>query len=445
MVRFADRFRVPPPHARDGDRHRTSRARRSAGVAMAGVVAIGVAAGGTARAADEGSGARQTPAAFGEPGQHAVGYQHLRAPGGLEVHAWYPTARRSPGESDGEIRYVVRNKFSSFLPGRNITNLGRATEGAEPDRGDGPYPLVVLSPGASLSPTFYSTLVEHYVSHGMVVLGPEHDEAYQPGQGWNARILFDRPRDISTTVDLAERLTSPGNTLAGLIDTSRVAVVGHSFGGYTALAAAGARLNLAPHFRRCAQLDAKDPRTHFCVPLVGHEREMARSARLRTAPKGLWPSMRDPRITSIVSMAGDAYMFDTAGLSSLHVPVMAMGGTDDIGTPYDWGAKLTYRRAASPIKSLVTFTGADHMIFGAPCARLPWVGKTPYGTRGFCEDPVWRKGVAQRLVKQYSTAFLKATLRCDDAARSALRPPSVRIPRFTYAASPATTEDPCRQ
>ena len=444
MTRLSDLLRGARPGVRGADQRQKARARRAVGIVAASVAAISLGAWATAQVLDDAPDTHQDPAALSAPGQHDVGYERVRTADGLEVHAWYPTARPSTGASDGEMRYVVRNRFQAFLPGETITNLGRATEGEAPDRGDGPYPLVVLSAGFALSPTFYSTLIEHYVSHGMVVLGPEHDEAFQPGPGWNHKILVDRPQDISTTIDLAEELTEPGGTLEGVIDTSSVAAVGHSFGGYSALAAGGARLNLGPHLRRCAQLDPRDPLTHFCVPLAGNEDDMARHAGLPKAPTGLWPSMRDTRITSVISMAGDAYVFDSAGLSSLEVPVMAMGGTADNGTPYEWGAELTFEAASSATRSLATFDGGDHMLFGAPCARLPWVSKTPYGTRGFCDDPVWRKDYAQRLIKRYSTAFLLATLRCDADAQRALTPPSPSSPGFTYTARPAPTEEPCR-
>lgn len=71
------------------------------------------------------------------------------------------------------------------------------------------------------------------------------------------------------------------------------------------------------------------------------------------------------------------------------------------------------------------------MIFGAPCDRLPWVSKTPYGTRGFCDDAVWTKDEAQRLIKHYSTAFLAQTLTADRGAIRALTN-GPTLPGFTY-------------
>lgn len=49
----------------------------------------------------------------------------------------------------------------------------------------------------------------------------------------------------------------------------------------------------------------------------------------------------------MVSLAGDAHLFDEAGLGELRVPVLAIGGTADTDTPYGWGTGPTYRLAAS--------------------------------------------------------------------------------------------------
>jgi predicted dienelactone hydrolase len=58
---------------------------------------------------------------------------------------------------------------------------------------------------------------------------------------------------------------------------------------------------------------------------------------LSSVPQGLWPSLGDTRIKAILPMAGDAYPFGAAGLASITVPVMAMGGTADWGTPFHLG------------------------------------------------------------------------------------------------------------
>jgi predicted dienelactone hydrolase len=357
---------------------------------------------------------------YAAPGSHAVGYREFATTGAQEqplaVRAWYPAVRTNAEPTP--IGYTAPNKFGEEItPGEQITSIGHALADAQPEQADEPYPLVVFSHGFSLSPIVYSTLVEHYASQGYVVLAPEHNESFDGSLTGFWQELIDRPVDISRTIDYAEQLTKPGEALAGLIELDKVAVVGHSYGGYTALAAAGARFDFAAYKTRCAALTADDPLNFFCAP-IANESDMAKRAGLDEVPSGLWPSFGDPRVTAAISLAGDAYPFDQRGLAELKVPIMAMGGTIDDGTPYTWGAKLTYDHAGSKNKTLVTFPGAGHMLFVDPCENLPWVENSVYRD-GICIDAVWDTRPLD-IIAHYTTAFLRDTLNADPEARAAL-------------------------
>jgi predicted dienelactone hydrolase len=362
-----------------------------------------------------------------------VGYRVFTTTGAarqpLTLRAWYP-ARRPADKRSARITYSTPNKFGEkILLAKEITAVGTAAANGRPERTGGPYPLVVFSHGFALSPIVYSTLVEHYASQGYVVLAPEHNESFDGSLTGFGQELIDRPVDIRRTIDYAEQLTKPGAPLAGLIDLDNIAVVGHSYGGYTALAAAGARFDFAAYKSRCAALTADDPLNFFCAPLT-NEADMAKRAGLGAAPSGLWPSFGDPRIKAAISMAGDAYVFDQRGLAELKVPVMVLGGTVDDGTPYTWGAKLTYDHAASKNKTLVTFPGAGHMLFVDPCDNLLWSKTFSYGD-SFCLDAVWKKRPLD-IVAHYTTAFLRDTLDADPKARAILDGKQPRLNNVEY-------------
>ncbi len=379
---------------------------------------------------------------FAAAGEHPVGYLHVSEVRAgvkpLGIHVWYPA---QPGTVAAPIRYSVPNKGRALLgvPGRRVVNIGSAAANALPATSQGPFPVVVFSHGFGLSPTFYNTLVEHYASRGFVVLGPEHNEAMDPSFGGLWKALVDRPGDIHRTLDKAAALTAPGGRLQGLLDMSRVAAVGHSYGGYTALASGGARIDFGAHKTRCRRLRPRDWRQFFCGPILPREQHMARRSGLRRPPKVLWPSVRDTRVKAVITMAGDAYLFDRRGLAGVHIPVMSMGGTDDHGTPYEWGSRMTYDNLKGVQKALVTFRRAEHMIFGAPCAHVPWVERARKFKAALCQDPVWNKSTAQTLIKHFSTAFLLDTLDHDPSARAALQPSS---PRFVGVGLETTASDP---
>ncbi len=368
-------------------------------------------------------------------GRHAVGYREFTTTGAqqqpLTLRAWYP-ARRPADKQPTTITYTAPNKFDEQItPGKEITAIGTALRNGRPERTRRPYPLVVFSHGYALSPIVYSTLVEHYASQGFIVLAPEHNETFDQSLDGFWKALIDRPVDIRRSIDYAQKLTGPAAALAGMIDMDNIAVVGHSYGGYTALAAGGARFDFAAYKTRCAALTADDPLNFFCGPIVAKESDMATRAGLRSVPSGLWPSMGDPRVKAVVSMAGDAYIFDQRGLAELKVPIMVMGGTIDEGTPYTWGAKLSYDDAASKNKTLITFPGAGHMLFIDPCENLPWTQNSAYRD-GFCTDAIWGTRRPLNIVTHYTTAFLHETLNADPKAKAALIRMQPRLDNVEY-------------
>jgi predicted dienelactone hydrolase len=278
---------------------------------------------------------------------------------------------------------------------------------------------VVFSHGFSLSPIVYSALVEHYASNGFIVLAPEHNERFVGEATTFPSELIDRPVDVSRTIDFAESLNKPGGPFDGLIDLDAIAAVGHSYGGYTALAAAGASYDFTAYKARCATVSADDPLNFFCGPIVPNEAAMAAQAGLTQTPSGVWPSAGDRRVKAAISMAGDAYLFDKRGLAELTVPVMSLGGTVDDGTPYTWGARLTYDSAGSDDNTLITFPGANHMVFLDSCDTMAWVDNSAYRD-ALCNDPIWGSDRPLDVVAHYTTAFLRSSLNSDPSARAAL-------------------------
>jgi predicted dienelactone hydrolase len=330
------------------------------------------------------------------------------------LKAWYPAAAAS-GEAT-RIDYPLSLKSPDWQALQPAVVHGRAIRDVPVSSARETYPLVVFSHGYALSPEWYSRLVEHLASWGFIVLAPEHQES-----DWFAahEALIRRPADARDALDF---LSTKGD-LPQAIDPERIALVGHSFGGYTALAVGGARLDLAPLEARCGALTPEDPKQFLCAPFVGKAKEMAALAGLGEVPPGLWPAAADPRIKAILPIAGDAYVFGEAGLASVQIPVMAMGGTEDFGAPWDWGAGLAYEHAGSASKALVGLEGGSHMLAANPCSDFPWAGLLPPMEQGlFCLDPVWDRDRALDLIEHYATAFLLDTLTQSPEARAALLP-----------------------
>lgn len=111
-------------------------------------------------------------------------------------------------------------------------------------------PTVIISHGLGSDRTSYAYLGEHLASHGFVVINVEHpgSNAAQINAllvGKSADVVpndefIDRPRQISALLNYLER---EATQYGSLINFAQVGVLGQSFGGYTALALAGANLD----------------------------------------------------------------------------------------------------------------------------------------------------------------------------------------------------------
>jgi predicted dienelactone hydrolase len=358
----------------------------------------------------------QAPFSAAGPFQVGVRHQTISAKTPLEIMVWYPGLANTINNS---ISYNYEIKFQKPLGRRTIaTYKGQAIREAPFDLSLAPYPLVVLSPGFSIGPASYGWLAEHLATYGFVVIAPDHVETLDPeNEFWRSAIA--RPHDILTVFDYVDEQTGAGGGLAGMIDPDLVAVAGHSYGGYTSLAAAGARIDTHSFRTQCeGAIESEEPGAWLCQKLLPHMADMADLAGLKAVPDDLWPAWMDPRVDAIVPMAGNAFFFGPAGLSEITVPVMAIGGTADVDSPYMWATHPTYEYVASTTKIKIALNGAEHMIFTAPCEQIPWYMNVFSGE--FCADQSWDRTYAHELVKHYTAAFLLAELKHDANAAAAL-------------------------
>jgi predicted dienelactone hydrolase len=246
---------------------------------------------------------RTDPAELLEPGPHAAGYledEVVYDPGdgerSLRLAVWYPsTVAEGP-----DFRY------DGIYP---VVDVYRDTPVAE-----GAFPLVVFSHGHQGYAEASSRIIAQMVQHGVVVVSPDHtDNLVFDGDNRTTDIYWKRPLDLTAVLDHA---LDPGFALADSLEADDgVLAMGHSFGGYSIAAWAGAAY-ADERFTACEEGEV----SAFCSTMTADD-----EARLRG-------DLADPRVDGLVTMApGDHRLFTDAGLAAIDVPVLLMtGGLDDV-------------------------------------------------------------------------------------------------------------------
>lgn len=373
------------------------------------------------------AGLRPDAPPYGVHGPHPVGAKVMTidtdSGRSLPTTLWYPAL--NPSGVEESIVYDVG--IGDVMPALNDWP-GHALLDAAPDVAAGPYPLVVWSHGHGGSPYYGHVLPEHLASYGFVVIAPEHtgntmrDAPETITEQWGPILLL-RPLDVSAAIDAAADLAESGD-LAGAIDLEHIAVSGMSLGGYTALVAGGAQVDIDGFRAWCETNPELDP-LQSCPAILANVEGMAAIVGLEAAPEGLWPSLGDPRVDVIVPIVPAGRFVGVDGAKGISVPtLMIVSGADQISVP-DQNAYPIYD-SLTVDKAMLVFEYANHYVLGT-CPES-WMVAAP----GYCFDSVWDVDRAHDIAHHVVTAFLLATLKDDAEAAAALAPEAVQFPGITY-------------
>ena len=206
--------------------------------------------------------------------------------------------------------------------------------------------VVLISHGLAGDRKGFIPMSEHLASHGYAVVALDHPGSNRTQlnallRGRESEIaepleFSDRPRDISFLLDELTRLNEGNGPFASRFDLSRVGMIGHSFGGYTALAVSGAQLSLETLQANC---DSED------FIFNGANPSMLLQCTALLAPEQFSQNYRDERIDAVIALNPiGSSLFGEAGFSQLAIPsLLVSGGNDPIAPalleqiqPFTW-------------------------------------------------------------------------------------------------------------
>lgn len=230
----------------------------------------------------------------------------------------------------------------------------------------GQAPVMVFSHGLTSRPEARHQWATHLASHGIVVVLPQHPGSdaqqvadFQAGLSsdvFEVQEFIDRPLDITFVLNELERLNP--TEFEGRLKLDQVGVGGHSLGGYTALAVAGAELNF-DHLQEVCDRSFIHLNTSLLLQCQALE-----------LPRETY-NFRDPRVNSVLLVNPvNSSVFGPEGLAAVKVPVLVIAGSHDPATPAVFEQFRTFPWYTTENRSLALIEGQAHIDFSALDAGL---------------------------------------------------------------------------
>jgi hypothetical protein len=185
------------------------------------------------------------------------------------------------------------------------------TDGGEPDRAHGPYPVVLFVHGYDQTADFYAPLLERWASAGYVVIGPTFP-ILSGIPGGASHVDYSKLFGDAAFVLDQTLAAGAGTPIAGLSDGARIAAAGHSD---------GEMVSFTLGFGQCC---------------------------------------REPRIRSVITMAGD---LSNAGIDPMRdtgMPILHVMETNDEYDPYQHSIDYDRDNLTAP-RWMLTLVNGSHV------------------------------------------------------------------------------------
>lgn len=257
----------------------------------------------------------------------------------------------------------------------------------------GNFPLVIISHGSGGTNWGYRSIALSLVNNGFAVGMPLHPKNNYQNNSAEGTISnwTDRPKHLSASIDAI----LANQEIAENIDNSKIAVIGHSAGGYSALAVAGGTADTSHIIELCTSTpQANEP---FC----GLVRE-------NKLDKAVIRNRQDKRVKAIVMMAPVGVLFRSKNaLDKVSIPALMLRAEKDLELTEPYEAEVIAKNYKDPrLLTYCTVPGAGHYSFITP---FPEAMRSELGV--VAEDPAgFDRNAFHKLLSSDVVTWLDQTL-----------------------------------
>ncbi|WP_230467225.1 alpha/beta hydrolase family protein [Lujinxingia vulgaris] len=306
------------------------------------------------------------------------------------ISIWYPTL-----DTEGhEARYL--NAINA--PAGVLRDPTPAIDQAEP------APLMVFSHGnGSFSVQSYF-FAEYLTSHGYVVIAPDHKGNTFSDTGGAVQLgsTVYRPQDVSAILDWVEALPED-HALYGKISPSKIAISGHSLGGFTTLANTGATLDMEAVDAGCA---ANTISNRICQIFENDQNAIFAEGFL------------DDRFKASIPMTPAGAEVYVPGTSAIEIPTLMWTAGRDLTLPNEVEGDPLWEAMQGSQHRRIDITDGGHFTFSNLCELLG--GAVEDLQDDGCSPTNIGYEEAYLVINAYSMAFLRLHLDGDTSYEAML-------------------------
>ncbi|MCP4119068.1 MAG: prolyl oligopeptidase family serine peptidase [Desulfobacteraceae bacterium] len=303
----------------------------------------------------------------------------------MEIMVWYPATKKAEKVRMGRIEMEV-------APDADVQT--------------GLHGLIMISHGTGGSHLGHRDTAIYLASKGYIVVAVLHphnnckdNSAARKNRNW-----IDRPKHISAAMDAI--LNHDG--FKTFIDKDRIGIIGHSAGGYTALAVIGGKPN--PD-NICAHCGKHGEDTVFCGRPAIFSNIMGWFSSQGAGGGTIMENTHDPRIKAAVLLAPVGVLFnDEHSLARVNVPVRIYRAEKDEVLRYPYHAEVISKKLPEePEYVLVRNAGHYSFISPFPDSMKEDVGDAAMDPEGFNRGDFHEK-MNREIAAFFSTSFLSPQL-----------------------------------